>query len=234
MTTNFGPPRLDLATKDRRRRLLAAARSDTWLPDDAELEGLAALRERHAKVLAMVRETVARVTAIEQRQEQEQRQHEDAALAAAREGKVPDAPVLDAGLDAELRAAQLAVDAARKAFEEEVVAITHALGTDIAPQVDALVAKRRQEAEQTRRDAEAMLAAASARVRAVKKLDLWFDVLGVPGRNRFPMAPKTPVPWSKLLTPPDDYRPSDDAMRFAGLGHLIDAPAADDAFETVA
>jgi hypothetical protein len=234
VTTHSGQPRLDLASRDRLRRLLKAARSDTWLPDDCELDGLADLRKRHAKVLAMLRDTIARRREVEQRQEQQQREQEQAALDVARQGKVPDAPTIDPGLDAELRAAQLAVDAARKAFEEEVIAITVALGADIAPQVDALVATRRQEAEQTRRDAEAMLAAASARVREVKKLDLWFDVLGIPGRNRYPMAPKAPVPWTALPTPPDDYRPSDDAMRFAGLGHLIDADASTDAFETVA
>jgi hypothetical protein len=198
------------------RDLRRAAMCEGWLPVVEDLPELEELRARHATALATFNAAADQRAAVTRRHEAERKKRHDSMIEQARGGQVPDvAPGLLEEQDAEVRAADQVLKAARTAFDQELRQINSDLRA-IVPAADALIQSRWDEAEEARRKAQELLDAANARVQEVLKLNLWFD-RAVPERGHVNGALKSAIAWDQMEPPPVPVRP--DPMLARALGH---------------
>jgi len=195
--------------------LKRAAVNEGWIPHDSSVEEIDELRRRHLAALGVWREACQKRNEIRRRHEAEDAERQASLREMARQGKLPKATAPDSNArQAELTAAEDVVDAANAALDEVITAVCEGL-REALPKVDSLIANKRQEAEEARRQAEQLLHEATMQVRAVKKLDQWFD-RAVLGRKPTVQNWMWSMPYDQLDLPPADDPPSRDLLAVAG------------------
>jgi hypothetical protein len=147
-----------------------------WLPSADAWPELAHLREKHERLLALVREETLAANEVRKRHEAEDASRGETMKAAFLDGGDFDAdgrtPAEER--DTELAEATLRAEAATDAFVDFLASAIVEI-KEKAPEWYALLASRRAEAEAKRGEARRILAEADAQVAETERMRVWLD-----------------------------------------------------------